>query len=115
MVLEKKEEKMKVNVLGSEYTVEFKKLDEDSLLKTRDGYCEHSVRKIVVCEFEREENSIEDLEKYKNDVLRHELVHAFLIESGLQTQSWADNEEMVDWIALQFPKMMKVFQESECL
>lgn len=106
---------MKVNVLGSEYTVEFKKQEEDPLLKERAGYCDHSVRKIVVCIPEREEYSVADLDKWKNDTLRHELVHAFLIESGLQTQSWAENEEMVDWIALQFPKMLKAFQESECL
>lgn len=106
---------MKVNVLGSEYAVEFKKQEEDPLLKERGGYCDHSIRKIVVCIPEQEEDSIANLDKWKNDTLRHELVHAFLIESGLQTQSWADNEEMVDWIALQFPKMMKAFQETECL
>ena len=35
-------------------------------------------------------------------VIRHELVHAFLFESGLSVNSWADNEEIVDWIAIQF-------------
>lgn len=47
----------------------------------------------------------------------HEITHAFLDESGLQHCSsvpmgaWARHEEMVDWIAIQFPKIMKAFQE----
>lgn len=45
-------------------------------------------------------------------VIRHELVHAFILESGLcECCTWAENEELVDWIARQFPKMNKVFSE----
>ena len=43
-------------------------------------------------------------------VLVHELVHAFLYESGLSINSlspsgWASNEEMTDWMAIQGPKL----------
>lgn len=54
---------------------------------------------------------------YRKRLLRHEITHAFLNESGLQHCSsvpmgaWARHEEMVDWIAIQFPKIMKAFQE----
>ncbi len=49
--------------------------------------------------------------------LRHEIVHAFLGESGLSANSnesdaWARNEEMVDWFALQGPKIYKAWQEA---
>ena len=50
--------------------------------------------------------------------LRHELVHAFLYESGLfnnTNSDWAKNEEVVDWIAIQFEKMLKVFIELQCI
>lgn len=53
--------------------------------------------------------------------LRHEVIHAFLNESGLQWNSfapenaWAKNEEMVDWIAIQAPKIFKVYQELGCV
>ena len=48
--------------------------------------------------------------------MRHELIHAFLFESGLaENSNWARNEEMVDWIARQFPKMAKTFQEVKVL
>lgn len=59
-----------------------------------------------------------DLQQYKNSVMRHEIVHAFLYESGLDVCSkgaWAKNEEMVDWIAIQFPKMMVAFHEVGCI
>ena len=49
-------------------------------------------------------------------MLRHEIVHAFLYESGLDVSSeWARNEEIVDWIALQTPKLQKAFEEAGCL
>lgn len=53
--------------------------------------------------------------------MRHEITHAFFFESGLQESSlqycngWAENEEMVDWVAVQFPKMLQVFKEAECI
>ena len=52
--------------------------------------------------------------------LRHEIVHAFLSESGLQSnlehnQRFGHEETMVDWIAIQFPKMLEVFKELDIL
>ena len=54
---------------------------------------------------------------YQHKVIRHEIVHAFLYESGLDVNSlsggaWAKNEEMVDWMAIQIPKILKAFQEA---
>lgn len=52
--------------------------------------------------------------------MRHEIVHAYLFESGLTecsgaVNSWAINEEMVDWIASQFPKMKRTMEALNCL
>lgn len=52
--------------------------------------------------------------------LRHEIIHAFLAESGLwgssePAKAWAMNEEMIDWIALQFPKILKAFKEAKAI
>lgn len=45
-------------------------------------------------------------------VIRHELIHAFIYESGLSNENkWAENEELVDWIAIQFPKLKKCFEK----
>ena len=48
-------------------------------------------------------------------VLRHEIIHAFLNESGLRENSeWAYNEEMIDWLAIMIPKINKCFEDSNC-
>ncbi len=58
----------------------------------------------------------DNLEVYDKQTLRHEIIHAFFAESGLHSDSdYAENEELVDWIAIQFPKMLKVFQEVDAL
>ena len=64
---------------------------------------------------------MKERKKAQNDVvIRHEIIHAFLFESGLaqntnDVESWAMNEEMVDWLAIQFPKLLKAFKEAECI
>lgn len=106
------------NILGAEYTINFKKEEEDEKLTICDGYCDFSTREIVCAIFERTIDSYKNLEQYAKGVLRHEIIHAFLYESGLNSNSnnieqWARNEEVVDWIALQFPKIKKVYEELE--
>lgn len=46
-------------------------------------------------------------------MLRHELIHAFFCEAGLD--DYSSNEQLVDWIAIQSPKIFKIFQELEIL
>lgn len=102
---------MKVNILGTEYTIYKQTEDENKLLRECDGYCDSSTKEIFVAKFKYTEDSFKNLEAYERKVLRHEMVHAFLYESGLCVNSeWANNEEIVDWIAIQFPKIQKVFE-----
>lgn len=116
-----------INVLGTEYTVEIKKYKDDEYFKKMDcnGYCSESLKQIVICDmhtypdWECESDKVIDLQQKKT--LRHELIHAFLGESGLSDNSnptetaWARNEEMVDWFAIQFQKIYKVFAELDLL
>jgi len=60
------------------------------------------------------------IKRYQNKIARHEIVHAFLYESGLDCNSlkqynWAENEEMVDWFAIQGPKIFKIYKELDIL
>ena len=106
----------KVNVLGNEYTLEETTVEKDKKLDGVDGYCDTSIKKCVVDEMNDTGIRVKaNMPKYKNVVKRHELIHAFLYESGLDSCSWAQNEEMVDWIAIQFPKIQKAFEEAGCL
>lgn len=106
----------KVSVLGTEYEIIQKDRNEDPLLETRDAYCDSSVKKIIIPNLEKEYESKEDLETVKRRILRHEITHAFFFESGLDVNSeWGSDETLVDWIALQFPKLEKAFKKTNCL
>lgn len=109
---------MTVNILGTEYTIEYRK--EDPILGDCDGYTDTSTKLIVVEDFTPDAMSKGDLARYSKQVLRHEIIHAFLFESGLDASSfspnnWAQNEEMVDWFAIQAPKLFAAFKEAECM
>lgn len=105
----------KISILGTEYTIEYQSETENELLKGCDGYCDWTTKHIVV---EREMyGTLEDMDVYCDKVLRHEIVHAFLLESGLHESSrevtaWAANEEMVDWFARVGPKIYEAWIEA---
>lgn len=106
-------ENLTINILGTDYEIIF--ADEgDQELSNKDGYCDYTDKKIKVCnEFTINENSCKNIKDYRDKVVRHEIVHAYLYESGLSYASWADNEEIVDWIALQMKKISKSIVELE--
>lgn len=109
---------MKIDVLGTEYTVEITNKEKNPNLENQDGYCDDSIKKIVVDDFSAVDNTDGRPQKgnlavQTKETLRHEIVHAFLNESGLSVCSyWATNEELVDWIALQGLKLYKAWQEA---
>lgn len=110
-------ENRKINILGTEYRIEFRKEDEDTILKDCNGYCDVTVKLIVVLAEPNKECDYEDFSFIQKKTLRHEIFHAFLTESGLFNNTynvdagWAKNEEMVDWFAIQSPKIFKVYSE----
>ena len=87
---------MVVNILGTEYTVNLVTEQAEPRLEGCDGFCDETTKEIVVENYKRgqqgEKGRLEIQEK-KN--IRHEIVHAFLFESGLAENSeWAQNEEI---------------------
>lgn len=111
---------MKVNVLGTKYEIKYAG-DEETRLEELDGYCDTSSKEIIVRIFDEDLVSLKNLKEVEKAVTRHEIIHAFLYESGLNcnsnatTGAWAANEEMIDWIALQFPKILDAFYEADCI
>ena len=111
-----------VNVLGTEYKIEIHKRSEDEFMKkmNADGYCSEDGKFIVIADtYDRDsfpDMNTEESGNYKKRLLRHEIFHAFLSESGLSVNAgapsiaWSKNEEMVDWLAIQFPKMYAAFK-----
>ena len=114
----------KINILGTEYAVYFVDKYPERLHEfeeTSDGLFNQYNREIFIKRCQDTGTTDNGKERLEKKTLRHELIHAFLAESGLSANalsnytSWAENEEMVDWIAIQFPKILEVFKEADCL
>lgn len=109
---------MKLNVLGAEWDVEYRNADADLLLDGRDGYTDPSANLIVIVN-KRKDDDVLDFREIQKRCLRHEIIHAFLFESGLgsnfEHSQYGHEETMIDWIAIQFPKILEVFKEADCL
>ena len=110
-----------VNILGTTYTIEERTEDEDAILKGVDAYCDRTTKEIVIVKLDSDNCTIHNPEWYRNKLIRHEIIHAFLFESGLgECSEWNKNdsqhsEQIVDWLAIQFPKIQKVFEKVGCI
>ena len=119
-----------VQILGVPWTIRFFSSEETDVFE-KDG-CDAYVlegARVIVAErkkFDSNDRDLKELNEYDrksdrtraNRVLRHEIIHAFLIESGLDASSlqngddgWATNEEMVDWFARMWPRIQAVYKE----
>ena len=101
-----------VDILGQKYKIRLKDVT-DPQLEDSDGYCDFTSKEIAIRSDIRETtHTVSNLQEYKEKVLRHEIIHAFLYESGLAYNSWGCNEEIVDWIAIQFDKLVRAIDSS---
>ena len=96
--------KTKINILGTEYKVYIDTASDNKLLEKCDGFILPEKKEIYI--------EKDCSKKHQDQILKHELVHAYLYESGLDVESWGRNEEIVDWIALQLEKIIKTFKEA---
>lgn len=101
---------IKVNILGSEWTVRSATETEEPRLENKNGFTDWTAR--LIC-LERElQGDIGSMETYMNKVIRHELIHAFMDESGFgdcfEHKDFGQEETVVDWFAYQMPKIMEL-------
>lgn len=100
----------KVKILGTTYKIKRKTLGNADY----DGQTDYTDRTIII----RGDNyyGVGNFKRLMKKQLRHEIVHAFMSESGLRS-NWQHSEEFghdettIDWIAIQYPKMKKVFKK----
>lgn len=115
-------------VLGTRYYIKFRDFSEDPKFERDniDGYCDCVNKEIIVCNMLSRNDTWKDestntCNLYEQSVLRHEIIHAFLFESGLADSSapttggWAVCEEMIDWFAIQGPKIFSAWKELNVL
>ena len=112
-------ESKKINILGAAYTLTITSKSQDIRLKDTDGICDETVKELLVdsyADLEDDPTCKKNLAVQIRKNKRHEIIHAFLFESGLaENSSWAQNEEMVDFFAIQFPKLLETFKASDAL
>ena len=91
-----------VNILGQDYIVKYENTRTDAVLKNADGECRWYKKEIVI------DDELEPKE-HKDFIIRHEILHAFLAESGLRR--YREDEDIINWIAWNFEKIQKVYSE----
>lgn len=115
---------MTVNILGTVYMIrKMGYADEPEFQRRKiDGYCDRYQHLIVYCDLDSDKRWDGEPEITKREcekaTLRHEIVHAFMFECGLGESThgtehgWAVDEEIVDWISEQTPKIFRTFKEA---
>jgi len=106
---------MTINILGQDYDMQETNAKDDVRMTDLDGYCDCFGKTIRINNDFNENNPacISNLPMYKQRVMRHEIIHAFFEESGLK--EYKGDELIVEWIACQFSKMEKAFQQAGAL
>lgn len=114
---------MNLDILGTSYELIYSDEEKYPLLKDKWGYTDTSSKEIVVCNIEHLDCEISNPQEFINKVTRHEVIHAYMYESGLDSNShdtvaWANDEEIIDWFAIQFYKIhetfTQIFKEERC-
>ncbi len=98
-----------VDILGMKWSV----VSENFGNKDYDGMTDFTTRTIKV----RNDN-VQEFDNFKElykRTVRHEVLHAFMIESGLDSNfnhpEYGHDETFVDWVAIQFPKIMVAYSK----
>ena len=112
-----KKRNININILGETWTIHIvhkfpKRLADNET--TAAALCVPPDRSIYIKTIKKAD--CKDVQRLFNTILRHEIIHAYLVESGLNEnanaiENWATNEEMVDWFALQSEKIFKTYKE----
>lgn len=116
-----------VDVLGTPYTIEIKGYNDDPAFAkcNIDGYCEQGTHRIVIGDLHTfpgwEDETEEFIDANMKHTLRHEINHCVMSESGLQESCgtydgpWARHECMIDFWAIQGPKVYKMWEQANAL
>jgi len=111
--------KFTIDILGSKYKVEIapymKYYDK---FQEVGGWCDFHDKTIVALDAEDYVKSIDDIPTAKpfkatERILRHEIIHAVLYESGLDGETdFARDEILIDFLAIQFPKIVGIMEKA---
>lgn len=118
-----------IDVLETTYVIDYRTEEEDPGLVDCLGYCDKYLKLIVIDDSSKDETKEMDkecdtkqwtqsYEALQKKVLRHELTHAFVTECGLSECSnlqWVNNEEVIDFLAINAPKLVNLYKKAGAL
>lgn len=103
-----------VVIMGTEYTFLYTTAECDPELEGLIGLCDSILKVIKIEQAVFQDNHKDNTDRFALaifSVIRHEIIHAFFYECGLDGESeYAQNEELIDWIALKIPQITKTMQ-----
>ena len=89
---------MTIDILGTKYEIVCSSAEQDEKLKTMDGYCDWTAKRIVIdTDIDDCTESVEDVAKHFRRVATHEIIHAFFEESGME--EYSHDETLVCWLS----------------
>lgn len=102
-----------VTILGAVWTVRSATETEEPRLEGVNGFTDWTTR--TICLEKNTQGNLGSIENFMNKVIRHEVVHAFMFESGLgdsfEHKDYGQEETIVDWFAFQMGKVLNVVME----
>ena len=115
--------KFKMNINGQDYRVEIAKYEKYyDAFQSRSGWTDFGAKSIVALDAEDytkyEDTGLgpESANRITERILRHEIMHAFMYESGLDTETnFARDEILIDFLAIQLPKIVALMDKHDLL
>lgn len=93
----------KLNILGQEYQyIETSDELDPELKGATGGVCRYNDNTIVILTDNEQKSDVERIKL-------HELIHAYFKESGLS--EYSHDETLVEWIAMQFFKILETYEQ----
>ena len=108
---------MKVSILGQKYII--RKLTDSEYPKLgkleANGLAELYSKELIINSEMNPKSGQEyaNFDDFEKKVIRHEIIHAFFHEAGLM--DYCSDETLVDWLALQMPKIKKAMKDTNCI
>ena len=101
----------KVKILGKEWIIHFVRAIEND--QSISGMTDPTSREMFIKTTNSE--NVKDFQRETANTIRHEVIHAFLFESGLgadwEHKALGHEETVVDWFAVMYPRIRKVFKQ----
>ena len=105
---------MKINILGTDYTIAKEDAEINPKLRDAAGLCETFSKRIILdTSGKNYVDTVENFDDYCHAVLRHEAFHAIFHELGLT--EYSKDETLVEVLALNYQKIKTIMDKLDVM